>query len=48
VGNLSHLFVLLKNVKELTVQRSPVYASNVEKPLVLPVTSKHMNEFTLE
>jgi hypothetical protein len=25
-----------------------MYASNVEKPLVLPVTSKNMNKFTLE
>jgi hypothetical protein len=27
-----------KNMKELPVLRNPIYASNVEKPLVLPVT----------
>jgi hypothetical protein len=26
----------------------PMYVSNVEQLLVLPVTSKHMKEFTLE
>jgi hypothetical protein len=38
VGNPSYICVLLKNMKELPVQRNPMCASNVEKPLALPVT----------
>jgi hypothetical protein len=33
---------------EFTVERNPMYASNVGKPLVLPVTTKHMKEVTQE
>jgi hypothetical protein len=38
----------MKTMEELPLQRNSMYASNVEKPLVLPVTWKHMNMFTLE
>jgi hypothetical protein len=36
-----------KDMNELTVVRNLLYISNVEKLLVLAVTSKHMKEFTL-
>jgi hypothetical protein len=35
-------------MKEFTMERRPLHVSNVEKPLLHPGTSKHMNEFTLE
>jgi hypothetical protein len=34
--------VTFENMKELTPVKNPMYASNVEKPLVLPVASKYM------
>jgi hypothetical protein len=35
-------------MKELTLERSTLHVSNVEKPLVPLVTSKNMREITLE
>jgi hypothetical protein len=38
VGNPCHICVLLENMKELPLQRNSMFASNVEKPSILPVT----------
>jgi hypothetical protein len=40
--------VTFKDIYELTVERNPLYVSNVEKPSVVRVTSKYMKELTLE
>jgi hypothetical protein len=50
VNNVEKLLVLpvpSKDMKELTLERSPLHVSNVEKTLGHTVPSEHIHEFTL-
>jgi hypothetical protein len=48
VGKPSLKLVTFKHTRELTLEKSLTFVSNVGKPTVLPVTFKDMKEPTME